>query len=912
MSEDRAETTAIEPRPMRPELRPGTVVGRYVVFATLGHGGMGVVYRAFDPELERQVAVKLLRAERTDDDSRTRMLREAQALARLSHPNVVAVHDVGTYGGQVFVAMELVEGENLREWLHRGPHGQAQILARFLDAGRGLAAAHRAGLVHRDFKPSNVVLSDDGRVRVLDFGLARAVVAGEPDPEPAAAEGHGSGSGSSPLTTPVTQHGALLGTPSYMAPEQIEGGEVDHRCDQFGFCVALYEALYGERPFAGANLPELLGNVRGGRFAPVPAGARVPAWLRRILLRGLSTRPEDRYPTMDALLAELSSDPAARRRRRVTIAAAVLAGTGLVASGWYREHRRGGLCQGAGDRLAAVWGDAQRQAVAAGFAATGVSYADGARRGVEAAFDEFGGEWTAMRTAACEATHLRGEQSAELLDLRMNCLDQRLAEMRSLAELFADADADLVRQAADAARRLTPVLTCADVRGLRSRPEPPADPDRQAQVAAAGDQLAEARAATLAGRYDLALERARTALAEATAAGYAPPAAEAGYLVGDLLERLGEYDEARETYFQALAAAEAGHDDGLLARVAAAQTRLVGFRLREPEQGKLWAELARGALRRTGDDPAVAGAVLFGLGNAEFSQGHYDEAAELYRQSLTAREAALPPGHPEIIETLHGLGSTIVELGDRERAAAYHRRALKLQIELLGPCHPQVAETLNGLGNVLFESGQYDEAEARFAEAIDIWTESLGADHPHVGGAWTSLGIAAKARQEHGLATERFLRARKVFENALGGEHPAVAMTLVNLADVAINAGRPREALDAYQQALDIDVKSLGDDHPDLAFDLCGIGRAHLDLDQPANALAPLERALELRLKHSVTPAAVANTRYLLAWALWDAGRDRRRAVELAEAALEGYRGYGPKSAGEAAEVEQWLVEHQL
>jgi hypothetical protein len=167
-----------------------------------------------------------------------------------------------------------------------------------------------------------------------------------------------------------------------MAPEQIEGGDVDHRCDQFGFCVALYEALYGERPCAGANLPELRGNVRGGRIAPVPAGARVPAWLRRVLLRGLTPRREHRYPTPDALRAALPSDPPARRRRRTTIAAAVLAGVGLVAFGWYREHSRGGLSQGAGDRLAAVWGDEQRQALAASVAATGVSYADAARRGV--------------------------------------------------------------------------------------------------------------------------------------------------------------------------------------------------------------------------------------------------------------------------------------------------------------------------------------------------------------------------------------------------------------------------------------------------------------------------------------------------------------------------------------------------
>ena len=295
-------------------LASGTKLGRYVIVDILGVGGMGVVYAARDPELDRDIAIKVLRSElvRAQPDAAQRIAREAQAMARIAHPNVVNVFDVGTVEGQVFVAMERVHGKNLRAWFADGRHTVAEILEVFIAAGRGLIAAHDAGIVHRDFKPDNVLVGNDGRVRVTDFGLAFD----------RASPGERSVGGSETTTRPIA------GTPAYMAPEQHAGGNADPRTDQFSFAVSLYEALYGVRPFAGKTRDELADAVIRGRVGAAPLGTRVPHSLRAILVRALSVTPGDRYPTLGELLKALGRD---RGRRPRQIAFATMIGFALVA-----------------------------------------------------------------------------------------------------------------------------------------------------------------------------------------------------------------------------------------------------------------------------------------------------------------------------------------------------------------------------------------------------------------------------------------------------------------------------------------------------------------------------------------------------------------------------------------------------
>jgi serine/threonine protein kinase len=305
-----------------PSLAEGELVGRYRIVRHLGAGAMGAVYLAHDPDLDRKVAVKLLHQAGGMGELRTRLLREAQAMARLSHPEVITVHDVGTFREQLFVAMEFVEGGTLRQWLASRPRGWREIVGVLVRAGRGLAGAHAAGLVHRDFKPDNVLVGDDGRVRVTDFGLARAVL-------DATRAGEGHAADAVAVDTRLTRTGTIVGTPAYMAPEQLRGAPADARSDIFSFCVSMYEALYGGRPFEGSSLHELRQSVCSGRVR-APAGASdVPSRLYRVLAVGLRTAPEDRYDSMNALFDAIAS--VQRGRRRGWIAGVALAGVAAAA-----------------------------------------------------------------------------------------------------------------------------------------------------------------------------------------------------------------------------------------------------------------------------------------------------------------------------------------------------------------------------------------------------------------------------------------------------------------------------------------------------------------------------------------------------------------------------------------------------
>lgn len=280
-----------------PNMRRPETLGRYELVRRLGSGGMGLILVAYDPQLDREVAIKILRAGVDGGTDHERLLAEARAAARLSHPNVVAMHDVGVHDGRVFVAMELVRGVSFRSWL-ADHHAWREVLDILLQAGDGLMAAHEAGLVHRDFKPANMLVGDDGRVRVVDFGLARAaselpVDASLPD------------FGEQTLRSLYTMTGEVVGTPAYMAPEQWIGGTVDARADQFSFCVCLYEGLFGERPFEGGTLTAIREAVLGAPLQMPPFSDRLPPVIRSVLERGLSRRREDRYPDMTALLSEL-------------------------------------------------------------------------------------------------------------------------------------------------------------------------------------------------------------------------------------------------------------------------------------------------------------------------------------------------------------------------------------------------------------------------------------------------------------------------------------------------------------------------------------------------------------------------------------------------------------------------------
>jgi len=321
------------------DLDPGDKVDRFSILGRIGHGGMGVVFSAYDPRLDRKVALKLLRSSDdsslTPEEAQARLLREAQALAQQSHPNVIAVYDVGTYKSEVYIAMELVEGKTLGQWLRAYQRTQREILDKFVQAGRALAAAHGSGLVHRDFKPENVLVGDDDRVRVMDFGLARSLFYDLPE-EPIDMTFRVAVVGVSELNKSLTATGAVLGTPRYMAPEQFLGRAADARSDQFSFCVALWEAVHGRHPFSGGTARPLAESADAAPEAP--ATARAPSWINRVLLRGLSRDPARRFPSMQALLHELQ--PPRQRSRLWLLPVAGLAAAVLFLGGYLWKSRR--------------------------------------------------------------------------------------------------------------------------------------------------------------------------------------------------------------------------------------------------------------------------------------------------------------------------------------------------------------------------------------------------------------------------------------------------------------------------------------------------------------------------------------------------------------------------------------------
>ncbi|MEM6995799.1 MAG: serine/threonine-protein kinase, partial [Myxococcota bacterium] len=408
----------------------GDRVGRYVVLEKVGAGGMGVVYGAFDPKLGRRVALKLLHSHESESRvsvGHDRLLREAQATARLSHRNTVAIHDVGEHGGRVFLAMEYVSGRTLRELIEQDTPPWRDVLRLYCDAGEGLAAAHDKELVHRDFKPDNVTVDTAGRVRVMDFGLAVA-----------AADSTSRGGSSSRLDEPEPEtpdgRAQVVGTPAYMAPEQFEGSVVGPAADQFSFCVSLYEGLYSERPFAGASTHEIARSVTLGELRPAPR-SDVPRWVRQAVLRGLATNPTERHASMRALLDALA--PPSRRFRRGAITVGVL-GAGVVATAVVglhaRDARRLARCETVAAEAHAAW-DAEAQArVESAIRNASLSFGDRATADARRGLDEYVERWAEARRQVCTTATIDHTLEDALARRAVACLDDRRAEFEQLVE----------------------------------------------------------------------------------------------------------------------------------------------------------------------------------------------------------------------------------------------------------------------------------------------------------------------------------------------------------------------------------------------------------------------------------------------------------------------------------------------
>jgi tetratricopeptide (TPR) repeat protein len=816
----------------------GTSVGRYTVLALVGHGGMGEVFAAYDPRLDRKIALKLLRAGASGGSARGegRLLREAQAIAQLSHPNVITVHDVGTYGDRVFLAMEYVDGHTLSTFLAERTRTRAEILSVFQGAARGLAAAHAAGLVHRDFKPQNVMVGRDGTARVMDFGLARRIDGGGEAPS---REG-GAGPGMDAADVTLTQTGELIGTPLYMAPEQFKAEATDPRTDQFSFCITLYQALYGEHPFLDltrgtqGRLGELVSAVVSGRVRPAPARTTVPGSIRRALLRGLSVAPEARWPSIDDLMAALGHDPARRRRRLAAIGAAALALAGVVVGVGRASRVPAALCQGGPARLADAWQppgiaastDPRRDRLRTAFLATGVPDAPETWDRVATFLDRYATSWLATYRDACEATQVRGEQSAEVLDLRMGCLEERHGALRALTDVLASADSNTVANAVDAADALPALDRCSDVKLLRAGVEPPRDARARAQVDDIRRRAATAKALGDIGRQAEALAQGRALLAEARGVGYLPLIAELLTLVGSQQEDIHFRPEAVKELEQAVWTALRGKRDDIAAEAAAYLAGELGYSLDRREDGERWADLAEALIDRMGQGhERLRSWLLQDRGVFREKSNELDEGLLLVRQAVALKRKLLPPDHPDIGRSLQSEANFLHLQGDFTAALKVNDEAIRIFTSAYGPRSAKTASAVSNGAEYEVGLGRAAEALPHFREALPVLEAQLGADNQVLGHPLTGLGHALLALGQMGEARatlERAMRIRDAREPdpVLRGETRFALAQALWATDQGDRARELAEkARQEYQQAgrRDADVQTISrwlEEHP--------------------------------------------------------------------------------------------------
>ncbi len=880
-------------------IMPGTLVDQtYRVERRLGGGGMGVVYLAEHVELQRRVALKLHLGDYTSQEL-ARLRREARVMARLSHPNVLTVHGVGEHQGRMFIAMEYAEQGTLKRWLKAAPRGWRAVTAMLVEAGRGLAAAHRVGVVHRDFKPDNVLLAADGRPQVADFGLARRwddPMDAPTGPGPAA-----------PLEDArrFTITGAVMGTPAYMSPEQFDGMEIGPASDQFSFCVVLYEALAGQRPFSGRSTLELAEAVHTGHPRPMPPGVRIPGALRRLVERGLRPLPGDRHPSVAALVDALERLLGARRR---WAQAGVLGGAVLVA---VAVGNRATVmaspepCEGVEQGFGEAWSPARREAVATAMAPLPVPRRDE----LLGLIDDYARRWGAERREVCEATRVRDEQSEVVFGLRNACLDRMAGRLEGLTAELSQAELGAAPLSAEDITASLPALApCEDVTALETLENRLAS--RSSRDSAEQDR-AWVRAGALLARADT---RHRLGLAGSLAlAQQAAALAEEHHLPlveSAALERIAE---ARAVEGKAEEAA-ALHDKALrLAMLEGSDEAAADLTLEQAE-----AAITAGQLDEAAVHLGYHGAFAARLRDAE-RRDAYRHRSQLVEGRLAlaraehARAIALltptaedPTADPLLRRAaLMNLGTAYSKQGEGARALETWERLVALLVTLRGPNDPDQAAVLNNMASVRISRGDYEGALDDLGRASLILHETVGEEHP----LYTMvLGNQGRAERRRGRAEE----ARRLQERSLalrqvvyGEEHPALAYPLQELGELARDRGDHSDALRLLRRAQRLREQALGLNHPLVAETLTRIAQVHLETRAQPRARELLERALQSQRRPDVDPVERARTELLLARATVD--QQPALARELAEAARDRAAAAAPAGQQVLRDAERWL-----
>jgi tetratricopeptide (TPR) repeat protein len=868
-------------------------VGRFAVVGVLGRGGMGVVLRARDPELGREVAVKLISPESTDRDATARIVREAQAMARLSHPNVVTVYEVGRAGEQPFIAMELIEGETLRAWLRERPRGWREVLAMFLPLGHGLAAVHAVGIVHRDVKPENVLVGRDGRPRVSDFGLV-------------------SGTG---------------GTPAYMAPEQRDGA-VDARADQYAYCVSLWEALHGGRP-------------------PTRDGRGVPGWLEAAVRRGLAADPAARWPSVSALLEAIERRrDRGRRIARVALTAGVAIGVGVAVAAITDRGAAAEACPTPTGRIASVWSRARGDALRAHLEDLDPQRGEARAAYASEVFGRDADSWAAMHVESCRATRA-GRQSDTLLDLRTTCLDHRLAELAGTIErLEQTASGAELDAAMPAVEELSPLSACADTEAMTSRLPPPADPAARAEAEAIATDLLAIDLDQRTGRGGDLRERAKAVVARARALHHPPALSEALLTLAVAEVSALDADAARATLEEVVQVASEAHDDAAAAQAWMRLIRLHGDELEHPETAAALIPVTNAAVVRAGNSPELRVSMLVYF--ASFLQDHgqpeqaltylddaealldeiddasmvsamrsgivYTRATTLLfagrsEEAITQLEAAardwekrLGPDHPYLGMAYLALASAYTNLGRSAEMIAAEERAVAFY-DARAADGPELAMALMQLGNDLTRTPRNDEAIAALERAVAIGRALFPADGAQRMAALSKLSSAYQAGGRNDEAVAMSEEAVKVAEQS-GARGFDYAVLLYDRGELLFALNRPDEAIESYRKSIAVMDEVRGKGDAATIYPLRGIGQTLLEKGDVDGGIEALERALAVPTTgagHEQLSAA----RFYLGSTLVETRRDRKRGIALLRQARGEFEAMGLQDV--VAEIDRIL-----
>lgn len=796
-------------------LRPGERIGRYHLLEVIGRGGMGTVYSAFDPALERRVAIKVLHRVHGATEERERLLTEAKAMAQLSHPNVVTVHEAAVDRGRVFLAMEYVPGRTARSWLALRQRSWREIATVYRQAALGLAAAHAAGIVHRDVKPDNILVGNDDRVRITDFGIAVGVDKANSGRSGDELPAVGSGDHSARLTL-------TTGTPAYMSPEHLRGDPLDERSDQFGFGVALFEALFGRRPYEGRRAKELRAAHETATIA-APTDNDVPAWLRRVVLQMLAVDPTKRWPSMQVVARQLDvgarAIPRPLQRWLLVLVPLGVVG-GVVVGGRMSEPE---VCEEA-QAISQAWDDPQRATVTAALEKAGPAFADETARTVVRMLDAYTQQWTSTYEDACRQ-HRSGLESDSLFDRRQTCLRARHRAVESVVDILAQADRDTLRNAIGAVDGLPPIRACEAANLVDDAMwVVPTEPDQRARHEAVLDSLTQVQSLFRAGRFDDGRALAIDAVAAARSLADDAVLIRALMLRGEYEYKLDDTEGALATIAEAWHLALRSGNTIDAVRAAIRQIELVGYTKRDEPL----------ALARVADAKALI----------ERVRGHNPEvAAELNAGLLRAQGlVALRFKRPEAIEHLTEALQTI--------------RSLPARHDL------EIADYLRALANAEFPLGQHDQALAHYQEALAVMMGILGPDHPDVGGLHNNIGLLLRNMNRAREGVVQLERALAISVAAFEPRHSAVIMAEGNLASVLHQLGESARAVPHWERVFERPVRLAEPDTSTInrllqyADDLLEVGRNGDALDiidvalaQPESVTIPgqRERALVLR-----------------------------------------------------------------